>query len=64
MTKMNTYEVETIVTVFFKVKSTEYAKNKREAVSKAMDKALSNSKFKFEGSTQRGAYPSYVIHLS
>ena len=63
MTKTNNYEVETIVTVYFKVKTTESARNKREAVSKALDKALSNPKYKFEDSTQRGAYPSYVIRV-
>ena len=63
MSKINNYEVETIVTVYFTIKTTESAQNKREAVSKALDRALSNSKFKLEGSTQRGAYPSYVIRL-
>ena len=61
MSKLNTYEVEIIVTVYFKVKSIETAPNKRRAASIAMGKALSDPKWKFEGSTQRGAYPNYVI---
>jgi len=63
MTKIKDYEVETVVTVYFIIKTTEFAQNKREAVSKAIDRALSNPKFKFEGSTQRGAYPSSVIRV-
>lgn len=63
MSKLNEYEVETIITVYFKVKSTELAKNKTEASRKGMNAAINNHKYKLEGSFQRGAYPSYVIRL-